>query len=347
MFVLGSDITIGNFRFNGVNEVHIKRSLHSIADTAAIVLPSIAKIVTNGSSTPGIVITGNQFRDGDPVTIKLGYNGNLQTEFRGFVKRRNLNTPLEVECEGYSWLLRRNTINIFQSSIKVKDLLEKAITGIDANYKIDVQCDVDLELSNISIEDKNGFDVISNISKYTDGALSCFFIQPDILWCGLIYSPYAKGVDLFGVGNVKYRLGYNVVKNNSLKERLTENDPVKVKYCKKLSDGNKISQDSDVFKNYVRTHSKILNHLKEAPALKQLANEKAYKYNYAGYEGAIISFMEPYTQPGYTALIVDSRYPERNGTYLIEGIEVSFGINGARRVVEIGPKVGFANEKGK
>jgi len=343
MFVLNSDITIGNFRFSGVKEVHIKRSLHGIADTATIQIPSIAKIVSNGSVAAGTVITGKQFNDGDLVTIKLGYNGDLQTEFKGFVKRRNLDMPLEVECEGYSWLLRRNTINIFETSIQVKDLLEKAVSGIDPNYKISVQCDVDLAFSNVSIEDKNGFDIISNIGRYTDGALSCFFIQPDVLWCGFLYTPYANGTDVFGIGQVKYRLRYNVIKNNSLKECVTENDPLKVIYNKKLSNGEKISQSSDAFKNYAGTHSKILNHLKDAPALKQLANEKAYKLNYSGYEGAVISFLQPYAAPGYTAVIVDDRYPDRNGVYAIEGVEIKFGIGGARRIVEIGPELGFAN----
>jgi len=346
MFVLSSDITIGNFRFSGVCEVQIRRGLHSIADSATIKIPSIARIVTEGKAEPGNVVTGNQFSDGDPVTIKLGYNGDLQTEFRGFVKRRNLNMPLEVECEGFSWLLRRNTINKFWSTIKVKDLLTEAVSGIESNYKIEVQCDVDYDLGNVIANNTSGFDIINNLSKYTDGCLSCFFIQPDILWCGLIYSSYANGVDVINKGLVNYRLGYNVVKDNSLIERLTENDPTEVRYSKKSSSGVVISQTSDVFKNFGCVHSRILNQIKDATVLKELANEKAYQINYSGYEGAITSFLQPYSSPGCKAFIADDRYPERNGMYLTEGVEVKFGINGAQRIVEIGPKVGFANDIG-
>ena len=342
MFVLSSDISIGDFRFSGMHEVVIKRGLHSIVETAIIKIPSIGKIVTNNKTLPGMIITGKQFNDGDPVTIKLGYNGTLQTEFVGFVKRRTLNMPLEIECEGYSWLLRRNNVKVFEKTITVKDLLQKAVADLENNLKIKVQCTVDFTFSNVQIPEASGFDVINNIIKYTDGCLTCFFIRPDTLWCGLVYTLYSGGNDIFQQGLVNYKLGYNVIKDNSLTERTAEADPVAVKYNSKLVSGDLLSQTSDAFKNTLRIHTKILNQVKDAGTLKQLANEKAYKLNYSGYEGSLRAFLQPYAEPGCQTYIVDERYPERNGSYLIEGTEVSFGINGARRTIEIGPMAGFA-----
>lgn len=342
MFVLGSDITIGNFSFSGVNEISISRSLHSITETATIKIPSIARIVTNGSVSPEVVITGKQFSEGDPVTIKLGYNNDLQTEFTGFVKRCSLSMPLEVECEGYSWLLRRNTIDKFYPSVTIKDLLTDAVSGVDGKYNISVQCNADITLSNVKVSGC-GLDIINSLSKYTDGCLSCFFIQPGVLWCGQLYTPSANGTDILNTGIVNYRLGYNVPKTNDLKERTTENDPVQVEYSKKLSNGDKLSGTSDAFKIFVRTHKKILNHIADAIVLKQLANETAYRQNYSGYEGSINTFLQPYATPGYTAYITDDRYPERNGTYIIEDMEVHFGRAGARRIIGIGSQIGFAN----
>jgi hypothetical protein len=343
MFVLESDITIGKFRFSVVNEVHVSKSIHGIADTAVIKVPSIASILEKDRVTRNVVI-GKKIKDGDRVVVKLGYNGDMQTEFIGFVKRRNLNMPLEIVCEGYSWLLRRNSITNFWSTITIMELLNVAISGINNEYQINVQCDVDIELCNISIENQSGFDIISNISKYTDGCVSCFFVTPDTLWCGLIYNAYAKGEDVFKKGEVKYRLGYNIVKDNSLEQREKDENPVEVRYTKRLSSGERIFQTSDVFKKFSNTYSKVLNQINGSNALKLLANEKAYQMNYSGYEGTINSFLQPFVQPGYLAHIVDNRYQERNGDYLVESTELEFGVNGARRTIEIGPKVGFANE---
>jgi len=342
MFVLSSDITVGSFRFSGVHSVEIRRSLHSIAETATIQIPSKSKIIKQGKAETNEVITGNQFKDGDAVTIKLGYNGALQTEFQGFVKHRNLNMPLEVVCEGYTWLLRRNKIKKTWKSVSVKDLLQAAISGINSSYKINVQCDVDHKLSNFSING-NGYQLIDNIIKSTDGALTCFFLKPDTLWCGLVYTPYAKDNDIFELGIVDYRLGYNLVKDNNLNERDLSDDPTQVTYGKKQTNGQKISQDSDAAMPTVRTHHKLLNHVTDADVLKSLANEKAYRINYAGYEGTINAFLQPYATTGCIANIIDDRYTERNGHYLVEGTEITFGMNGARRKLEIGPKVGFAN----
>ena len=112
MFILNSDISIGKpgvnqFRFTGVHELRIKRSIHNYTDTAIIQLPSIATLFTkNNSSSPKTVITGKQWNDGDPVTIKLGYNNEMHEEFKGFIKHRDLNMPLEIECEGYAYQLK-------------------------------------------------------------------------------------------------------------------------------------------------------------------------------------------------------------------------------------------------
>jgi len=342
MFVLGSDITIGRFRFSGVCDVQIRKSMHSIVESATIKIPSISRITSNGKTTGQNIVTGEQFSDGDPVVIKLGYNGDLHTEFIGFVKCRDLNMPLKVECEGYCWLLRRSTVTDFRGSIPLRQLLNLAVSSIDARYNIKVICDADIDLNNVVIDNQSGFEVINDLSKYTDDCLTCFFIQPDTLWCGLIYTSYSSGLDPLDLGLVNYRLGYNLVKENNLNERVSENDPVKVKYSKRLSNGERLFAESDAFKDYVRTHSRILNQLKDANALKRLANEKAYKLNYSGYEGNINPFLQPFALPGYQANIIDDRYPEKNGVYIIEGTEVRFGINGAKRIVEIGPKLGFA-----
>src|SRR6185312_15096362 len=105
MFALNSDITIGDFRFAGVHDVHIQRTIHSIMEAATIKIPSIAKIVKNGKALAETVVTGAQFEAGDEVKIQLGYNGQYETEFKGFVSSVDLNMPLTIVCEGYSWLM--------------------------------------------------------------------------------------------------------------------------------------------------------------------------------------------------------------------------------------------------
>ena len=341
MFVLGSDITIGKFRFSGVNEVIIERSLHELTDYAMIKVPSIAKIIKDGKIISGSVVTGKQFNEGDPVTVRLGYNGQLNVEFKGFVKRKNMNMPLEIECEGYSWLLRRNNINKFYASVKVKDLLNVAI----GTNMVNVICDADIELNNVQLTNSSGVDVLKKISEYTDGSVFCFFVTPDTLWCGYVYTPISTGSNPIKKDSVRYELGFNVIKNNTLKQRQISDDPVTVEYIRKSPSGEILKQISDVLHGSSKTHSRIMNHVNGSATLKALANEKALRLSYTGYEGEINAFLEPFVGPGFAAYLTDNRYPEMDGTYLVESTNVQFGQNGARRKIELGPKIGFAKDQ--
>lgn len=351
MFALKSEITIGNFRFSGVNEVRINGSLHSIVETAIIKIPSIAKIIKDGKVLMDKSVTGTQFNDGDPVVIKLGYSnsgntnsGNdLQTEFTGFVKRRNLDLPLEVECEGYNYLLKRNTVSNFWKSIGITEFLKEAVANIDSRYKVDVKCDLDFVFKNIDANNITGFEMINNLSKCTDGTLSCFFKEPGVLWCGQVYTHYSKGNDVLGARqntSLKYRLGYNAIKDNGLKHKLATNDPVEVRYSKRLQTGDIVFGNSNMFGNTTRTHCRVLNHIDDSSVLKSMANEKAAQFNYVGYEGYLTGFLQPFVKVGDSVYIEDERYSEQKGVYLVEGTEVVFGVNGARRILEVGPKLG-------
>jgi hypothetical protein len=341
MFVPQSDITIGSFRFSGVKSVVITRSIHSLIETATITIPSVSRISKNGKVSSQTVITGKQFSEGDPVTIKIGYNGDLRTEFTGFVKSIGLNMPLEVVCEGYGWLLKRNTINKFYVNISLKDLLQDIVSGVDPTYTIAVQCNEDMTISNLAVNG-SGISAVNKLLLSADNNLSCFFISPGVLWCGLAYSAYAFGNDVFNKGSINCRLGYNIPKENSLDIRSLSNDPVTVSYYKKQSDGTILTGTSNDRKSNARQYSRTLNNIATEDALERLAVERAYKQNYSGYEGRITTFLQPFAEPGYQAYVTDDRYPERNGDYIVEDTQTIFGLHGARRHLTLGPQTGFA-----
>ena len=339
MFVLNSDITIGKFRFSGVHDVRITTGIHSIVSLAYIQLPAVSRIIKNGKAVDGSVVTADQFAEGDAVTVKLGYNGDLRTEFMGYVKYTDLNKPLTIICEGGSWLMRRNKINLSERSVSVKQLLQKAVAGTGLN----VVCDIDVLLNNLQLNG-TGVDMINAIHQYTDHSLTIFFSKPDTLYCGNLRTKASGNNDVLQLGKVQYRSGFNIFSNNNLKRRTTKDDPVAITYSKKEDSGNVLTATSAAFKNAVRKHSKLLNQVKEATALKLLAEEKAYKYNYQGFEGSVQTFLVPYVQPGCLASLTDNTLKLKEQTYLAEAVTTHFGVHGARRTVDLGPLMGFANQ---
>jgi hypothetical protein len=336
-FVLNSEITIGDYKFSGVHSVKIKRSMHNFADSAVIAIPSIVRITEAASAEATHMVIGTKFKEGDKVTIKLGYNGKLKTEFEGFVKRLDLGMPLQVQCEGYVRKLREMDVNRFFPKTTAKELLGLIAKEIP---EIKVVVKEDLKMYNISFANKNGEEIIKVIKEVSKGLLAVFFIKPNVLWCGLTYTPYSRKEDPFELGQIDYRLGYNVVKDNSLKERKIEGEPVQIVFHGTKPDGAKVQKTSQA-KNAKNKQKTQISNISEESELLKLADEKQLQTNYAGYDGTINAFLQPFCEPGWKANIVDSRYPARDGIYLVESTEVNFGLQGARRVVEIGPRLGF------
>ena len=331
-FELNSAITIGNYTFKGVHDVRVRRSLRSYTDAAWIRLPSKG-FIQKGANTEEVT-TGNLFQDGDKVVIKLGYNGDLKTEFEGFVKRRNLAMPLEIECEGYCRQLRLD-VNMKGNYQEVT--LKKLLTDMCKGTDIKVDCKVDITFTGLRMADADGYAVLEHVKRMTQNALTIFFIEPKLLWVGLTSTPYLAGTKVFSLPTVSYRLGYNAIKDSDLKERVPNEKVVVVINGVTVSGDPVRTQSKD--KVAKRREKYFLNNVKGEAALKSIAEELANVRNYTGYEGSINGFLQPFAEPGYDAVIKDSRYPLLDGTYLVESTDVTFGVNGARRRVGIGPKL--------
>lgn len=330
-----SVITIGGLKFSGVHEVRIKRGLHSYSEWASIKIPFVANVVTGKRSTPALVSMITLVKDGDAVEVQLGYNGDLITEFKGFVKRRNkLVDMLEIECEGYVRKLRLN-VDITKNFTKTsaKELLQLACKGTG----ITVQCPVDFPLSGIKLLHADGCKIIDHIKKCSEGIINVFFIKPDVLWCGLVYTPYLAGTHVFSLPTVKYRIGWNTASANNLKERVPS-EPVQVIINGISVTGDSVRTDAKD-KTAARTEKMYLNNVPDQAILKKFAQEKVNQMNYTGYEGTLMAFLQPLCEPGYLAYVLDNQNQERTAYYLVESTEVIFGVNGGFRNVEVGPKL--------
>ena len=132
VFTLHSKISIGDFKpFKGVHDISIKKSLGNYADTAILKLPLTARLRQAGSPQTQSVLTAHQFNVGDKILIELGYNHKLEREFVGFIRRINMTSPLEIECEGYAYQLRAKKINKSWKETTLLEVLEYIIEDTD------------------------------------------------------------------------------------------------------------------------------------------------------------------------------------------------------------------------
>lgn len=312
-----------------VTDVKIKRSIYSFVDTATITLPTSARLKTNTKDVPQSVSTAGSFQEGDKVEIWLGYDSddNLHREFSGFVKSVNAATPCVIECEGYSWQLRRKNVHwsTEDDKTKLKDLLAKLVEGTDITLSKSIP---DVPVHQICEGDISGTEALDWIKKNL--YLTVYFSESE-LYAGLAY------IEQPDKAHTKYRIGWNLVKDDQLKFKKAQDVKVQVKAVSFNNRNEAIVEQAGDSSGAIRTIH-VRNITSEAE-LKKVAEAEAGKLRYDGYEGKITGFLEPFALPGYRVILQDPNYGEREGTYLIESTEVKFGTSGGRRICEIGKKI--------
>lgn len=322
-FVLNAHIKIGEYKFNAVHQVQVKRSVGSYVDTAEIEVPTTARLKKADSQTVSEA-TARKFNRGDKIEIQLGYNGELKTEFKGFVSYVDFSTPCKIECEGYSYQLKKKSINKSWKSAKLKDVLNEVISGTDIKLHKDVP-----DIPNINVEFGNvpALKVLEYLKN--ELYLSVYFVNWNELYVGPEQIPGNNTV-------VKYKFGWNVIDANSLRYKTKDDRRVKVVLKKSKKDGGKDvytagDADGDVKEIVVKIVPK--------EAMKTIADEYLSKVKFDGFEGSFNTFLQPYIEPTWAAEIEDGKYPERNGRYFVEAVDVTYGVSGARRQISISKKL--------
>lgn len=328
-FTLNSEIKIGNKTMRGVNDVAISENIHEYANTCVIKIPPSAVLKRTDGSTQPSVQSASQFKKGEAVVVKLGYNGELKQEFVGFVTRINKTTPVEIECEGYSYLLRiKKNIKKSWKTTTLLDVLKYLVdgTGIKLHARIPA-----IPLKNLSIYNASGTEVIDYLKDLLKGTCTAFFID-DVLFFGLTYTDITDKT-------VKYQEGVNVISSDALKYHQAEDIQVKIEFKHKSNDGVEKTPTQTIGKTGGIVRTETVSAVDDIAWLDKMAKAKLAQETFDGYEGEITAFLQPYCRTGYRINYVSKKYAEKTGFYFCEGITVTYGLGGARRIPQLGIKL--------
>lgn len=322
MLRLRSEITIGNLRFNYVTNCQINSSWESLTDTAVIELPS--KITNKDNDFIKKIIQVN-----DAVIIKLGYHPNLVTRFVGYVSKIIPESPLKVICEDEAFQLKQSTINNYS---RKNVTLEELITD---NYTGEVNI-VDAVLGAFRIDRVTMVKVLQELrTKYK---IQSWF-RDGVLNSGLAYLP--------GEGTTQsFKFQRNIINGKNL-QFTDESELDTIAHGLSVQpNGTKI----ELYTFYERgTRGKIitqegnpggdLNTMsipnRTKAQLTELLERWLPNLYYTGFRGSFVTFGEPVVQHGDIAEIEDLKFPEKDGKYIIKSVQVDFGLNGYRQVVDI------------
>lgn len=322
VYVMNAKVKIGKIELNYISSASIESSIKSLSDTAVLVLPrNIAELNSRRPIQEFIQIDHK-------VEIWLGYNDQLFKEFEGYIKNISANEPLELECEDEMYILRKKKLEgKHHKTIQLSALL-KEIVG---EYKL--VFDYDFELVNFRIaKDVSAFNVLEHLKE--NFPVDFYFKRNEStdeleLHSGWTYSLNPKKYQT-------YILEQNVVKND-LKYIVGTARKVLVKMVGSLKNGKKVVAewgDADA-----RAETIEKPNVTDKDTLERMAKAETERRRYSGFDGKITGFLFPRTKCGEGLEVKSSRFPDRNGKYLIDGVKIEFSESGGRRTNEISKKL--------
>lgn len=317
------DITVEGVNRNNpfkANAVNWSCSVDQMRDRAVFKVPAITRLRKEGDLYENVA-TGLIFQEGMKVTVAAGYDGNNDVRFKGFVSRVNFTIPLEIECEGYSYQLRKKldfTKNYKNTTVRA--ILSDVVAGTDVALSDDIP---NIPIEKAVFENVTALQVLEWLK---DKCLLTVYFNYNELYCGM--------EQLDPKGNAKFRLGWNVVKDNELKfNDQKEFADVRIQVGSRKKNGERERAFSGKKDGQVK---RLRSAIKDQATLARIADQKKTELVNRGYEGSITTFLHPFVEQGMSVDITDAKYPERTGKYFVSGVEGDFSRSGGRQKVKIG-----------
>lgn len=291
--------------------VTITTSFKEFAQTAEITLPRNVSVFDNKN-------VREVFPHGERIIIRVGYDGNFTHTFTGYITQVSADYPIVIKCQDEMWNLRKIKVNYSAKSTTLEALL-KAIVG-------DTEVDAleGVTLTNIRLKQTTVGAVLEKLqSDY--GLYS--YMEGDTLVCGKYYSDNTNDpVETLYIDKA--------IRDNSLEYRNGDDIVLKIKGSCTSTQGQKIEYEvgedggDELSLPYPKANTK--------EELKRMVDVDYERRKLGGYEGNLTAFLLPFIKPGRKVKLDSSLFPERNGVYYVDSVEIFFTPEGAGQTLEIG-----------
>lgn len=204
--------------FEKITACEIVRDSEALTTTCKLTLPR--KVKWRGESS-------NPIKRGDKISVWLGYDGNLQLAFCGYVLRKGFKAPIEIFCEDEMFMLKQTPcVKKSYASVDIQTLLK------DQNLPYEIKV---LGEQNIGKYRANFETVAELLAHLKENSIRTFFrIEDDkpVLYCGVLFD---HGNDMRQV----FATGVNIISDSSLDEQKAEDMKIKLKVVSLQSDNKK------------------------------------------------------------------------------------------------------------
>ncbi|MBS2099191.1 hypothetical protein [Carboxylicivirga linearis] len=297
------------FRIRRFSECTIESSWQSLTDTAEIITPRKVKDFNR-------MKVSEWFREGDPVEIWLGYDGNLELEFSGYVSKVPAGIPLVISCEDEMYKLKRQTVSVSKQNCTLKELL----TAIAPGYI--VVCDDSQLLGNVRFSNMASSQILDELKK--QGIHSWF-----------------EGKELHAFSKSKNELDPVDIQlertaSESLKQKAIEDTMVIISLIRKKGKKLKVEYGD---KGAGKRLTKELSGIEISEDEMRREAKKIYdEAKQPGLDGDVTLFGVPRVQHGMKMNLNSVLYPEKDGIYYIDAVTKTYLPGEYRQACKLGDK---------
>lgn len=298
----------GAFELRKVSAVEVNTTVQDVCQRAKVTLPRNVSALQQERLKDYI-------KRGDAVQVYLGYDGDLQLEFEGFVERIAQDVPVVLQLRDRLWKLLQEPFNKSYRDTYLPSLVKDLVGDAFA-----VQA-MEATIGPMRFERTTKGQAFK-VLKDEFGLVT--YLKGGTVFCGTLFDAQAR--------TVVYDLERNV-KGSELAYRVADDVNVKVSATSVLKNGDKLQVEVGAEDGESRTLTYYGITSKEE--LKRLATADLERFRYDGYEGGFKGFGVPFCQFGDKVRLASTLYPERDGTYLAEGVDVTFGPGGFERNIKL------------
>lgn len=316
MYRLTAKITIDGGRrwqLEEVTAVEITRDTAKLTDECRITLPK--KVKWDGE--PDIPV-----RRGDMVSVSLGYDGELQAAFSGYVRDVGFKTPIVLVCEDEMFKLKQQPAQ------------KKAYRNVDLETLLKDQgigCEIrvfgEQRLGQYRVTADT---VASLLGKLQQQGIRSFFRTEDgqpVLYCGVLFERETSPSQVFATG-------LNIIDDQSLEQQQADTMRLRVKAVSLMPDNKKVKVevgDADGELRVLHTYNKTESELKA------WAEQEVKRLKRDGLTGSFKTF-------GYRLVdkldVIGMKIDgEKKGCYQVKKNVIKYDTGGFRQEITLGYRV--------
>lgn len=297
----------GRLELRKVHAVEVATSVHDVCQRATITLPRNVSQLDQAALRTYI-------RRADPVEVWLGYNGDLQLEFDGYVERVGGDVPMVIELRDGLWKWLQEPFTRSYKSCHVPTLIQDMNVG---TWRTQV---IDANVGPVRFERTTKSGVLKAL-KDEFGLITYF--KGGTLFVGELFDAKAD--------TATYDVERNVRSSNLVfKVAADTRIQLKARSIKPNGDDIEVTVGDPDGEHRTLTYYGI----ESETELQRIAEADLKRFRYDGWEGSFTGFGVPMCRFGDKVRIRSSQYPERDSDTVAEAVTVRFGPTGFEREVK-------------